>query len=114
MNSKDQLWIRSMEWCSKYCHCHQRADRSLFYHGYQLPLCARCTGIAIGHFTAFFIGFIHTFPLAIAFLMIPMAVDGTIQYFTKYESNNFKRVVTGLLYGFAFTSTLWHIIRILI
>jgi uncharacterized membrane protein len=25
--------------------CHQRPDRSFFWAGYQLPVCARCTGL---------------------------------------------------------------------
>ena len=30
--------------------CHQRADRSFFWHGYQFPICARCTGVVSGYF----------------------------------------------------------------
>lgn len=32
--------------------------------------------------------------------MLPLIVDGTVQMFTKYESNNFRRVVTGFLFGY--------------
>lgn len=32
--------------------------------------------------------------------MIPLIVDGTIQMFTKYESNNLRRFVTGFLFGY--------------
>lgn len=34
-------------------------------------------------------------------LMIPMVLDGMIQLKTSYHSNNFKRVVTGTLFGYA-------------
>jgi uncharacterized membrane protein len=27
--------------------CHQRPDRSLFWDGHQLPVCARCTGLYV-------------------------------------------------------------------
>ena len=34
-------------------------------------------------------------------LMIPMVVDGAVQMFTRYESNNRRRFVTGFLFGYA-------------
>ena len=37
-----------------------------------------------------------------ALLLIPMAVDGMVQKHTSYLSNNSKRVVTGLIFGFAY------------
>lgn len=41
-------------------------------------------------------------PLWVCFiLMIPMVVDGTVQMFTRYESNNRRRFVTGFLFGYA-------------
>ena len=33
--------------------------------------------------------------------MVPMVVDGTVQLLTRYESTNFRRVVTGFLFGYA-------------
>ena len=33
--------------------------------------------------------------------MVPMVVDGTVQLLTRYESTNFRRVVTGFLLGYA-------------
>ena len=104
MTKADQRWIWWMEFSKKYCHCHQMPERSFFIKGYQFPLCARCTGIAIGHFFAFIIAPFHTFKLSIVVLALPLALDGTIQYFTPYESSNTKRVISGFLYGFAFTS----------
>lgn len=111
MNIKDETWIRSMELCAKYCSCHQKPERSFFIHGYQFPLCARCTGIAIGHIIAFLIVPFHTFKYSISLLLFPLAIDGTMQYFTPYESNNCKRMITGILYGFAFTSISGRIIK---
>lgn len=33
--------------------------------------------------------------------MVPMVADGTVQLLTRYESTNFRRVVTGFLFGYA-------------
>ena len=84
--------------------CHCRADRSFFYKGKQFPICARCTGE--------FIGMIVCIPIAfkiknlnwlyIILLSLPLIVDGFIQLFTNYESNNFRRIITGFLFGIAF------------
>ena len=34
--------------------------------------------------------------------MIPMVADGFIQLRSRYESTNFRRVVTGTLFGYGF------------
>jgi Predicted membrane protein len=111
MTDTDKKWILLMEWARKYCGCHQKAERSFFFRGYQFPLCARCTGIAIGHILAFCTAPFHTFNFSIVVLMLPLAVDGTIQYCTAYESNNIKRILSGILYGFAFTSIVCKLIK---
>lgn len=111
VNKNDELWIKSMVWCKKYCSCHQMPERSFFFKGYQFPLCARCTGIAIGHLIAFIVAPFHSFHRSISILMLPLAIDGTVQYFTSYESNNRKRFISGLLYGFSFTSTILCFIK---
>lgn len=111
MIDKDDIWVQSMELCSKYCNCHQKPERSFFIGGYQMPLCARCTGIAFGHAAALLAAPFHSFGYSIAALLVPLAIDGTVQYCTSYESNNTKRVITGFLYGFAFTSITIRIIR---
>lgn len=38
--------------------------------------------------------------LACFVLMIPMILDGCIQMWTSYESNNRRRFVTGFLFGY--------------
>ncbi len=114
IQKKDLLWIKSMEWSKKYCGCHQIPDRSFFFKGYQLPLCARCTGIALGHIVAYIIAPFYIFRYSILILTIPMAVDGTVQYFSSYRSNNIKRLGTGFLYGFAFTSAVFRTVNLTI
>lgn len=88
--------------------CHKIPERSFFYKGKQFPLCSRCTGIFIGYIIGILLiimSYIFHFdifnPIYIVILLLPMFLDGTIQYFTKYESNNFKRLITGLLGGIA-------------
>ena len=54
-------------------------------------------GMIISAFSCFF----FRIPLLWAiFIMIPMIVDGLVQMFTDYESNNRRRFVTGFLFGF--------------
>ncbi len=83
--------------------CHGRADRSFFFRGRQFPLCARCTGELIGILCgvpiAVFIGY-PPFPITLL-LMAPLIGDGFLQQLTPYESNNLKRLITGLLFGAA-------------
>lgn len=76
-----------------------------------MPLCARCIGIAFGHVAALLTAPFHSFDYSIAALIVPLVIDGTVQYCTSYESNNKKRAITGFLYGFAFTSVTIRIIR---
>ena len=112
MNKYDKIWIKSMDLCKEYCSCHQLPERSFFIKGYQFPLCARCSGIAIGHICAFLIAPFRDFKFIIGILMIPLIADGLLQYLTSYESNNKKRLISGILYGFSFTSIVFHLIRI--
>jgi len=104
LSRADRLWLSSMRLCRKYCGCHQMEARSFTVRGYQFPLCARCTGIAIGHIIGLILGCAADVSLWIALLMLPLALDGGIQYLTAYESNNRRRLVTGILYGAAFMS----------
>ncbi|MBQ6819964.1 MAG: DUF2085 domain-containing protein [Clostridium sp.] len=83
--------------------CHCRKDRSFHYKEIKFPICARCTGELIGMLLC---GFSYIFfqpkLYIIFFLMIPMLIDGFVQAFTSYESNNIRRVITGILFGYAF------------
>lgn len=110
----EYLWMKSMKWCKKYCKCHQLPQRSFFLYGYQFPLCARCTGIAIGHIAAFVLSPFITIKYSISVLTLPLIIDGTTQYLTTYESSNLKRIVSGLLYGFAFTSLMIHSTKLMV
>lgn len=83
--------------------CHARPDRSFFFRGRQFPICARCTGelvgMLIGIFVAVCFGCLDFWVTCL--LMLPPIVDGFTQRLTAYESNNMRRLWTGILFGFA-------------
>ena len=81
--------------------CHQKPERSFHFKGKQFPLCARCTGILIGYFLGIIMACITQCDnyLWLLICMVPMIVDGGIQLNFKKESNNFRRLITGILGG---------------
>ncbi len=90
--------------------CHRIPERSFFYRGTQFPVCARCTGVFLGHHS-FAAGYIFSVllgyelkcgagPLLVAaLLMAPMAADWVLQEYGGIGSTNFRRLVTGVLCG---------------
>lgn len=90
------------KWLPIFFGCHCRADRSFFINGRQFPICARCTGELVGMVFGAFSCFFYLPPVwAAAVLMIPMITDGFIQLKTAYESTNTRRLITGILFGYA-------------
>jgi uncharacterized membrane protein len=111
--------------------CHQKSERTFYINGNQMAVCARdiaiYIGLMIGLFAAMLISysislsrtFMNLFPkrlrdfvdrkigvklfaiLFIGLLFAPLAIDGTVQLLTDYESTNLVRVLTGLPLGFA-------------
>jgi len=89
-------------------NCHQMFQRSLIFAGFEMPFCARDTGIYVGCLVG------AALPLAglklprrlasvwvCGLLMVPLAVDGVSQTILDMrESSNLLRVATGLLFGF--------------
>ena len=66
-----------------------------------MPVCSRCEGELIGIVLALIaVWFIRPSYWLMALIMVPMIADGLTQGFTKYESTNIRRLVTGLLFGF--------------
>lgn len=99
--------------------CHRIPERSLFFAGEQLPLCARCTGTYLGVMTGFAFIFatrrtrnrnLPQLPLLvtlIGFIAI-MGVDGLNSYLSffpnaphLYQPQNWLRLTTGSLHGLA-------------
>ncbi|QWC00028.1 DUF2085 domain-containing protein [Mycoplasmatota bacterium] len=96
--------------------CHQKSCRSFFYKNYQFPLCARCTGIFIGELLiapiVLIIGYNNMYLNIVLFLV--MVLDGSLQYFHVLQSNNIRRLITGVGAGYALTSTfVWLMIKII-
>jgi len=111
--------------------CHQISERSFYINDNQMPVCARdiaiYMGLLFGFLAAMFIAyttspsktFMNIFPqrlrnffkkgihrilfiiLFIGLLFLPLAIDGSLQLLTDYESTNLLRVITGLPLGWA-------------
>lgn len=90
--------------------CHKMPSRSFFYKGKQFPICARCTGIFVGYIIGI-ITWIFYFPNIVitGLFFIPAGLDGGIQYFTKYESTNMRRLISGILFGIGFIFVLANV-----
>lgn len=92
--------------------CHQLKDRSLLSSGEVLSVCARDTGIYLGIFSTLTYLFLFkrrtivTIPsiknsFFLLLFMVPMMVDGLGSYSHLFESNNLRRLVSGLCFGFS-------------
>ena len=81
--------------------CHKRPDRSFHFKGRKFPVCARCTGLGVGYISAFIVllvaGMLDFWVVFI--LLAPMIIDGVGQLLNKWQSNNMRRFITGLLGG---------------
>lgn len=108
LTKKERLWLRLMA-IGHRAGCHQMASRSFFFRGYQFPLCARCTGILIGHILGAVLYFCKVrISLPMLFIMwIPCAADGLLQRYTPYVSNNLKRILTGIIVGISYIQLLF-------
>ena len=110
-------------------NCHQISNRSYEINGNQMPVCSRDIGIFSGASIGFLILFWatpnfdfyetyfsvlpekvdkrlfskvkrkHFFFFVMFMSIVPTGFDGFYQLLTDYESTNFVRVVTGLLFG---------------
>ncbi len=92
--------------------CHQMPERSFFYKGKQFPVCARCTGVFLGHMTAillFLCGKRFSFRKCFA-LMAVMGLDWGVQEAGIAESTNIRRLFTGFCGGLGLFSLYGRII----
>lgn len=94
--------------------CHCKSERSFFWRGRQFPICARCTGELIGILVSPLILVLCGVPdwRLCAVLALPLIIDGFAQRLTSYQSGNLRRLVTGMLFGYALVgwlvfSSLW-------
>jgi uncharacterized membrane protein len=95
--------------------CHQRPDRSFFLNGYQMPVCARCTGVIIGYLLAIPLFFLYSFSWVITLAGCgSMLLDWGLQAMKIKESTNIRRLISGLSGGYGLMSIqLWLISFIL-
>ncbi|MBE6919907.1 MAG: DUF2085 domain-containing protein [Ruminococcaceae bacterium] len=100
-----ELWL--YRWLPIFFGCHCRPDRSFIFCKRRFPICARCTGELVGMLISS-VSCCFFFPpvWAAVLMLLPLAADGFIQLKTRYESTNFRRFITGVLFGYAFLSLL--------
>lgn len=85
--------------------CHQMPERSFFYKGYQFPVCARCTGVIISAIFALIIFIKCKLPIKVCVMMSSvMLIDWSLQYYGIRESTNERRLLTGLIGGFGYST----------
>lgn len=111
MNEKDKKWLVLMEYGHR-IGCHQMSERSFFFKEYQFPVCARCTGVIIGEIICI-ITILVNIKLSIILytvLLLIMGLDWFIQYINILESNNIRRLITGILGGFGLTGIYYYVI----
>ena len=110
----DKMWNRLMEYGSR-LGCHQMPERSFFYHGYQFPVCARCTGVLLGEIAAICMRRALKIEFFVcAMLCVPMALDWGLQYLKIREATQMTRFVTGFLGGVGITVGEINLILILL
>ncbi|RLG19077.1 DUF2085 domain-containing protein [Candidatus Micrarchaeota archaeon] len=101
--------------------CHGRPERCFAIGGKRMPICSRCTGIYIGVIFGliFLSGAVWNLYLqdrVLAFLLllstlVPIAIDGMLQFFALIKSNNARRFFTGLLAGIGTSGALFVVYR---
>lgn len=83
--------------------CHGIPERCLCVGSRRLPICARCTGIAVGCILGivYVIIFPSTVSVASLFLLLPLIIDGSGQLVGLWNSTNLRRFFTGVPAGIA-------------
>ena len=84
--------------------CHGNPDRCLAIGRWRTPICARCVGFVAGNLIGLgallaFGPASWTWALGGVALLVPVAVDGSLQAAGRYPSTNPRRLATGLLGG---------------
>lgn len=93
------------------CGCHQKPERSFFIKGYQFPVCARCLGVWLGYTAGLILFKIYIPHLFICLVLMGiMFLDWFIQYKKIAMSNNFRRLITGMMCGYGLISLIINIL----
>ncbi len=96
--------------------CHQIAERSYFLNDNQMPFCVRDLGIFIGLAVGFGLVSFYKYkihPVFVLLGLVPIGIDGGLQAFTSYESNNILRMVTGFVAGLVLSLMLAHFLFVI-
>ncbi len=102
--TNNKLWIKLMK-IGEILGCHQMPERSFFLKGYQFPVCARCTGVIISAVIAAIVFIIKKLPVGVCIaLSSVMLVDWGLQYCKIKQSTNTRRLITGLIGGFGYST----------
>lgn len=100
----DKTWITLMELGGK-TGCHQLAERSFFVGKRQMPVCARCLGVYIGQAVAYVYCFFRKPNIFVSLAAAgTMLLDWVLQYKKILQSDNIRRLITGILGGFGIIS----------
>ncbi len=93
--------------------CHQLPERSPHLFGAQLPLCWRCSGIAVGAalLLCWLVSKKRLPPLSLSLLLAAaLPLDVLLTVLTGGGLDNPRRFLTGLLWGLFGTSAFLHIV----
>ena len=85
--------------------CNKKPDRAPHIFGHTFILCWRCTGLLVGAILGYILLAI-TQPIGISGMsfIIPVGIDGIMQYKFGIMSNNYRRFVTGFIAGLSVLS----------
>ncbi len=104
MDISTKRWIRFME-LGGVTGCHQLPERSFFVAGYQFPLCARCTGVLLSAPASAVMFFFAPISFKMACLLsFVMLFDWLLQRLNILHSTNKRRLITGLIGGYGWTT----------
>ena len=93
------------KWLPIIMGCHCKEDRSFHIKGYRFPVCARCTGELLGIVLSLFTLGIYQPDASLLFVLtLPLLFDGSMQLLTEYQSTNFRRLLTGIPFGWSISS----------
>ena len=98
--------------------CNHRPERAPKIFGHTFILCWRCTGVVIGSSILFLlykgnmISFVSEILVISIIAMLPLICDGIAQYRYSQMSNNFRRFITGLLFGIGLAYAIGFMIKL--
>lgn len=94
-----KLYESFFYFCSK-LGCHQIPNRSFYVKGYQMPFCARCTGVLNGYLIGLILETFISMPIWLVIAsLLPMGIDWCLQTVFKKDSTNNRRFLSGVLGG---------------